>query len=44
MGKGCIAATKYFLFLFNLLFFVSAHTPTPLFRISAETLALSSAQ
>lgn len=31
MGKGCIAATKYFLFLFNLLFFVSVHTPTPLF-------------
>lgn len=23
MGKGCIAVTKYFLFLFNLLFFVS---------------------
>lgn len=23
MGKGCITVTKYFLFLFNLLFFVS---------------------
>lgn len=23
MGKGCITATKYLLFLFNLLFFVS---------------------
>lgn len=23
MGKGCIATTKYFLFLFNLIFFVS---------------------
>lgn len=37
MGKGCIAATKYFLFLFNLLFFVSVHTPTPSFCLSRNS-------
>lgn len=29
MGKGCVTATKYFLFLLNLLFFVSISPLTP---------------
>ena len=50
MGKGCITATKYFLFLFNLLFFVSMHThlhtpshiPTSLELYDSPSVLLSS--
>lgn len=30
MGAGCVKVTKYFLFLFNLLFFVSMRIPKAL--------------
>lgn len=39
MGKGCITVTKYFLFLFNLLFFVSKLTSMSLLQGPAATTA-----